>query len=460
MKKILLAILVLWCLLVPPRTLAQVPTMVIDHEHPAFLCQLAIPESSPTIKYCGKTFFNTSSSITSFTTHDKKAYTISGKTVASGSSLPVKTVYTYTKGTHVEIEQSVTDIPISQATVILNEMKDGNALREIQTAPVNTNGEFTFQFNKSLQQSANTYLYITVRIKGSYTILLGSQGNVTFDYNSISNVGSANPDNAQLIAQESSQHPLKSSDTKGVIQEFFSGLLQGSGSVFKGLFNILKSVIDILVSGVNLLLNNGDHTANLNTFIRSLTILGLTAVFLGSTFLLAGLIGGPIAGLLAAAIVMSVATTGSIAVSVQHGTPFQQAFNENVCGKQNASIAYCTGYIAGQWATGEVIGYGVGKGLGYVVDEIKANKIVIPRKISNQFGARGWTESSLKETVKQPFTVREGINKANGNKANIYYNKDGSYVSVDSITNEIIQVSARNDKKWVPDDTILNPYKP
>lgn len=75
-------------------------------------------------------------------------------------------------------------------------------------------------------------------------------------------------------------------------------------------------------------------------------------------------------------------------------------------------------------------------------------------------GKRGWTEQSINNTVNSPFTTRTATNKANGNNATAYFNKDGSYVVRDDVTKDIIQVSNRNDPNWIPDATINNPYLP
>ena len=82
----------------------------------------------------------------------------------------------------------------------------------------------------------------------------------------------------------------------------------------------------------------------------------------------------------------------------------------------------------------------------------------ITDKFSKQMGKRGWTQGVLTSTVKKPYTTRSAINKATGNKATTYFNKDGSYVVKDNNTRNIIQVSNRKDHKWVPDPTIENPY--
>lgn len=82
-------------------------------------------------------------------------------------------------------------------------------------------------------------------------------------------------------------------------------------------------------------------------------------------------------------------------------------------------------------------------------------------KLQNEMALRQWTESSVKDTVNVPFTTRVSVNKANGNPATVFYTKEGAYVVVDDVTNEVIQVSDRiNPAEWIPDDHIVNPYKP
>lgn len=41
-----------------------------------------------------------------------------------------------------------------------------------------------------------------------------------------------------------------------------------------------------------------------------------------------------------------------------------------------------------------------------------------------------------------------------------YYNKAGDYVVVDNATGDLIQTSMVGDVNWIPDSTIMNPYKP
>lgn len=93
----------------------------------------------------------------------------------------------------------------------------------------------------------------------------------------------------------------------------------------------------------------------------------------------------------------------------------------------------------------------------WVIREIK--KGTIGEKINRQLAKRGWTLEKIKQTLDRPFTTRTSKNKANGNEATVYYNKDGSYVVIDNVTKKIIQISDRT-KPWAPDKTIINPYIP
>lgn len=81
-------------------------------------------------------------------------------------------------------------------------------------------------------------------------------------------------------------------------------------------------------------------------------------------------------------------------------------------------------------------------------------------KLANEMAKRGWTKKDVQGTVDNPHTTRDSTNKANGNDATAYYNEDGSYVVVDDETNEVIQVSDKNDPNWIPDSSIENPYFP
>lgn len=61
-----------------------------------------------------------------------------------------------------------------------------------------------------------------------------------------------------------------------------------------------------------------------------------------------------------------------------------------------------------------------------------------------------------------PYITRSAKNKANGNPATAYYGADNSYVVVDDITHEVIQISDLT-REWFPDSTIVDPpgmYQP
>ena len=82
-------------------------------------------------------------------------------------------------------------------------------------------------------------------------------------------------------------------------------------------------------------------------------------------------------------------------------------------------------------------------------------------KLSNQMAQRGWTESTVRSTVSNPYTTRVSTNLATGNAATVYYNNAGAYVIIDDVTNAVVQVSdSVNPLTWVPDVNIIDPYIP
>jgi RHS repeat-associated protein len=116
-------------------------------------------------------------------------------------------------------------------------------------------------------------------------------------------------------------------------------------------------------------------------------------------------------------------------------------------------LDYTNAYLSGdEYATGKMngnllltIGSLFAGGEGVVGDSANVSS-----KILGQLSGRGWTENMINEVVNNPYTVRQGLNKANGNVTDIFYQKNGSYVSVDRGTKDIIQISNRNDKNWIP----------
>jgi len=82
-------------------------------------------------------------------------------------------------------------------------------------------------------------------------------------------------------------------------------------------------------------------------------------------------------------------------------------------------------------------------------------------KLSSQMSQRGWTESTVRDTVSNPFTTRASTNLATGNSATAYYNQRGGYVIIDDVTNAVVQVGDNiNPSSWIPDPNIINPFIP
>lgn len=81
-------------------------------------------------------------------------------------------------------------------------------------------------------------------------------------------------------------------------------------------------------------------------------------------------------------------------------------------------------------------------------------------KNSSYLSRRGWTLDSINEVYSNPYTTRTAFDKATGQSATAYYNRAGDYVVVNDITNELVQLSEYGNAAWIPDSTIINPYKP
>ena len=81
------------------------------------------------------------------------------------------------------------------------------------------------------------------------------------------------------------------------------------------------------------------------------------------------------------------------------------------------------------------------------------------QKLMSQMDSRGWSEELLNNTVDNLYTIRISMNKATGNPATVFYTQRGSYVIVDDITKQIVQISDNiNPSTWVPDTSIVDPY--
>ena len=74
---------------------------------------------------------------------------------------------------------------------------------------------------------------------------------------------------------------------------------------------------------------------------------------------------------------------------------------------------------------------------------------------------RNWNMDLINNTYNYPYTTRQSINRTdNFHPATVYYNKDGDYIIVDDVTNELVQLSEYGNTAWQPDRDIINPYIP
>jgi hypothetical protein len=110
------------------------------------------------------------------------------------------------------------------------------------------------------------------------------------------------------------------------------------------------------------------------------------------------------------------------------------------------------------WATG--IGANAKESVSRVAAKTSSIFSQITPKITKQMGRRGWTKELIHQTVNNPHATRAATNRATGNVATAYFQKNGSYIVKDNITNEVIQISNRLDPNWIPDATIINPFIP
>ena len=92
-------------------------------------------------------------------------------------------------------------------------------------------------------------------------------------------------------------------------------------------------------------------------------------------------------------------------------------------------------------------------------DSIFGSSTKSKQKLMSQMDSRGWSEELLNNTVDNLYTIRISMNKATGNPATVFYTQRGSYVIVDDITKQIVQISDNiNPSTWVPDTSIVDPY--
>jgi hypothetical protein len=86
--------------------------------------------------------------------------------------------------------------------------------------------------------------------------------------------------------------------------------------------------------------------------------------------------------------------------------------------------------------------------------------VIIPPKIQDQMGPRGWTVDDIENTVQNGVRVPTHNHLNPNNPASGYVNPDGSYVIVDDVTGEVIQVSDRNRPWKAPWDDPSHPAYP
>ncbi|HEV2705681.1 MAG TPA: colicin E5-related ribonuclease [Pyrinomonadaceae bacterium] len=93
--------------------------------------------------------------------------------------------------------------------------------------------------------------------------------------------------------------------------------------------------------------------------------------------------------------------------------------------------------------------------LGSMVFRAGNLRVTAGTKIIRKMRGRGWTTESIAETIKKPYrkvSVRDTRHRADGGRNNApatkYENADGSYVTVNDKTGDIVQISKRGDPHW------------
>lgn len=127
-----------------------------------------------------------------------------------------------------------------------------------------------------------------------------------------------------------------------------------------------------------------------------------------------------------------------------------------------------TGIYRGQQTTGATQSGNAGTTACTETGQVAGEGIKFSNKLSveqwlKQVSSRGWNEEMLANTINNPYTTRTALNRygsSAGSPATAYYNQSGSYVVVDDISGKIIQVSDFFNPNWIPDASIINPFKP
>ncbi len=81
-------------------------------------------------------------------------------------------------------------------------------------------------------------------------------------------------------------------------------------------------------------------------------------------------------------------------------------------------------------------------------------EVNIDGKIGKQLKGRGWTEQEVRDlTETEPTGKSVDITNKNNDPATVYGDQDG-YVVVNDKTGDVVQVSDKTDRGWIPDDRI------
>jgi hypothetical protein len=85
----------------------------------------------------------------------------------------------------------------------------------------------------------------------------------------------------------------------------------------------------------------------------------------------------------------------------------------------------------------------------------RGTRVHIDEKIEAQLGARGWTERQIRKAVDAPpIGISTDNTGGKAEPATVYGSKRGGYVVVNDMTGRVIQISDKNNPRWVPDDRI------
>lgn len=80
--------------------------------------------------------------------------------------------------------------------------------------------------------------------------------------------------------------------------------------------------------------------------------------------------------------------------------------------------------------------------------------LVLDVKKENYISKRGWTKGTIDAAIKNGIKGTT-TNLATNNIANVYTAANGSYVVVDSVTNQLVQLSQFGNLSWIPNPPII-----